>query len=71
MDAVIVLSDFRKDGWQMSKSMVNLSLDHILAAGKSISMKIESVGICVSSMVLNMNSLQIYFILLIFSKTFG
>lgn len=37
MDAVIVLSDFRKDGWQMSKSMVNLSLDHILAAGKSIS----------------------------------
>ena len=39
MDDVIVLSDFRKDGWQMSKSMVNLSLDHILAAGKSISIE--------------------------------
>lgn len=34
MDAVIVLSDFSKDGWQMTQSKVNLSLDHILVAGK-------------------------------------
>lgn len=63
MDAVIVLSDFRKDGWQMSKSMVNLSLDHILAAGKSISDEYLNRKICVFKMVscivkFNMNSLE-------------
>lgn len=34
MDAAIVLSDFTTDGWRMSKSKINLSIDHILVAGK-------------------------------------
>lgn len=34
LDAVIALSDFSNDGWKMSKSKVNLSIDHILIAGK-------------------------------------
>lgn len=31
--AAIVLSDFSKDGWTMSKSPFDLSIDHILSAG--------------------------------------
>lgn len=31
--AALALSDFTKDGWSMAKSMVNLSLDHIIVAG--------------------------------------
>ncbi|XP_055311024.1 uncharacterized protein LOC129573705 [Sitodiplosis mosellana] len=36
LDAVIALSDFSTDGWQMSKSKVNLSIDHILIAVKEL-----------------------------------
>lgn len=36
LDAVIALADFSKDGWKMSKSRVNLSIDHILVAGKQL-----------------------------------
>lgn len=31
--ATIALSDFTYDGYQMAKSMVNLSLEHILVSG--------------------------------------
>lgn len=36
MDAALVISDFNVEGFSMSKSVVNLSLDHILAAMKAI-----------------------------------
>lgn len=34
--ATIALSDFTHDGWSMSKSSINLSMDHIMAAVKSL-----------------------------------
>lgn len=36
MNAAIAISDFTADGFSMSKSLVNLSLDHILASMKAI-----------------------------------
>lgn len=36
MDAALAISDFNVEGFSMSKSLVNLSLDHILAAMKAI-----------------------------------
>lgn len=36
MNAAIVLSDFTSDGWKMSQSLGNLSIDHILSAGKPL-----------------------------------
>lgn len=36
MDAALAISDFTAEGFSMSKSLVNLSLDHILASVKAI-----------------------------------
>lgn len=36
MDAALAISDFTAEGFTMSKSLVNLSLDHILASMKAI-----------------------------------
>lgn len=36
MDAIIAISDFSADGFSMSKSLVDLSLDHILVSMKAI-----------------------------------
>lgn len=36
MDGVVAISDFSADGYSMSKSLVNLSMDHILISMKTI-----------------------------------
>lgn len=56
--AVMVLGNFAVNGWQMSKSVINLDLNHILVAGKRVfpifSLRLHKTPETIRKMLINL-----------------